>query len=127
VVDQVMGGYGMARGRRDPGQLRVNDHVDWWRVEAIDPGRLLTLRAEMKTGGRAWLQLGVDARDGGGSSYRQRAVFIPQGILGRLYWRAILPFHALVFPAMARNILAAAGKLDAQSITPRSRAVAVAA
>jgi len=127
VMDQVLGGYGMARGRRDPGQLKVNDHVDWWRVEAIDPGRLLTLRAEMKTGGRAWLQLGVEARDEGGSSYRQRAVFIPQGILGRLYWRAILPFHALVFPAMAKNILAAAQELDDQSITPRSRAVEVAA
>jgi hypothetical protein len=104
-----------------------NAQVDWWRVEAIDPGRLLTLRAEMKTGGRAWLQLGVDAREGGGSSYRQRAVFIPQGILGRLYWRAILPFHALVFPAMAKNILAAAEKMDDQSITPRSKAVEVAA
>ena len=114
LMDQVLGGYGMARGRRDPGELKVNDHVDWWRVEAIDDGRLLTLRAEMKTGGRAWLQLGVDPRDGGGSRYRQRAVFIPQGILGRLYWRAILPFHALVFPAMAKNILAAAEDLEGE-------------
>lgn len=114
LVDQVLGGYGMARGRRDPGELKVNDHVDWWRVEAIDHGRLLTLRAEMKTGGRAWLQLGVDPRDGGGSRYRQRAVFIPQGLLGRLYWRAILPFHALVFPAMAKNILAAAEDLEGE-------------
>ncbi|QCU77668.1 SDR family oxidoreductase [Citricoccus sp. SGAir0253] len=112
VMDQALGGYGMARGRRDPGRLRVNDHVDWWRVESIDPGRLLTLRAEMRTGGRAWLQLGVSPREGGGSCYRQRAVFIPQGILGRMYWRAILPFHALVFPEMARNILAAAERLE---------------
>ena len=113
VMDQALGGYGMARGRRDADHLRVNDHVDWWRVEAIEPGQLLTLRAEMKAGGRAWLQLRVTPRDGGGSCYRQRAVFMPQGLVGRAYWRAILPFHALVFPAMARNILQTAEQMDA--------------
>lgn len=112
LMDQALGGYGLARGRRDPDQLRVNDHVDWWRVEEIKEGQLLTLRAEMKAGGRAWLQLRVTPDEGGGSNYRQRAVFMPQGLLGRLYWRAILPFHALVFPAMARNILQTAQQLD---------------
>lgn len=112
LIDRIVGGYGLGRGRRDPGRLNVLDYVDWWRVEAIEPGRKLTLRAEMKAGGRAWLQLGVEPRRGGGSRYRQRAVFIPTGIVGRLYWRAILPFHALVFPAMARNILARASQAD---------------
>ncbi|MDO5662840.1 MAG: DUF2867 domain-containing protein, partial [Brachybacterium sp.] len=105
LVDQILGGYGLRRGRINPDTLRVDDPVDWWRVEAIDPGRLLTLRAEMRAGGRAWLQLGVEAVDGGGVTYRQRAVFFPSGLIGRLYWFAILPFHALVFPSMARNIL----------------------
>ena len=58
--------------------------------------------------GRAWLQLRVDPAEEGGSRYRQRAVYFPDGVPGRLYWWAISPFHALVFPAMARNILAAA-------------------
>lgn len=108
LMDQAVGGYGLARGRRDPEHLQVNDHVDWWRVEDIQPGRLLTLRAEMKAGGRAWLQLGVEGLPGGGSRYHQRAVFFPSGLLGRAYWRAIQPFHALIFPTMARNIMRAA-------------------
>lgn len=108
AVDLVIGGPGLRRGRRDPHALRVGDAVDWWRVERIDPGRRLTLRAEMRTGGRAWLQLSAEPAEGGGTCYRQRAVFIPDGLLGRVYWRAISPFHALVFPAMARNILDAA-------------------
>ncbi|WP_277245529.1 SDR family oxidoreductase [Micrococcus terreus] len=110
LMDQAVGGYGLARGRRDPEHLQVNDHVDWWRVEDIQPGRLLTLRAEMKAGGRAWLQLGVEGLPGGGSRYHQRAVFFPSGLLGRAYWRAIQPFHALIFPTMARNIMRAADR-----------------
>lgn len=108
VMDRALGGYGLARGRRDPRRLRVGDALDWWRVEAIEPGERLTLRAEMRMSGRAWLQLGVTPAEGGGSTYHQRAVYFPDGLIGRLYWWAIFPFHALVFPAMARNILKAA-------------------
>lgn len=107
-LDQLAGGSGLARGRRHPHTLRVGDHVDFWRVEAIDPGRRLTLRAEMRAAGRAWLELSVDPLPTGGSRYRQRAIFFPSGLLGRLYWLAVWPFHALVFPTMARNILRAA-------------------
>lgn len=108
LADRAVGGPGLSRGRRDPHRLRVGDAVDWWRVENIEEGRVLTLRAEMRMSGRAWLQLRVDPAEEGGSRYRQRAVYFPDGLPGRLYWWAISPFHALVFPAMARNILAAA-------------------
>ncbi len=108
LMDQALGGYGLKRGRRDPRRLRVGDHVDWWRVESVAPGRELILRAEMRAGGRAWLQFTVEEHDGGRSRLRQRAVFLPSGLVGRAYWRAIQPFHALIFPTMARNILAAA-------------------
>lgn len=109
VVDRLVGGPGLRRGRRDPHHLRVGDAVDWWRVESIEPGRSLTLRAEMRMSGRAWLQLCVDpVEDGAGARYRQRAVYFPDGLRGHLYWWGISPFHALVFPAMARNIVAAA-------------------
>ncbi|MDN5821892.1 MAG: SDR family oxidoreductase, partial [Brachybacterium sp.] len=111
VLDQAMGGYGLARGRRDPSHLKVNDHVDWWRVEAVDPGRSVTLRAEMRAGGRAWLQFRVEARASGGSQLSQRAVFFPSGLIGRAYWGAIQPFHALIFPTMAKNILTAADEI----------------
>lgn len=104
-LDKLVGGPGMARGRRHPHRLQVGDHVDFWRVESVDPGRRLTLRAEMRASGRAWLELSVDALPSGGSRYRQRAIFFPRGILGRLYWLAVLPFHTLIFPVMARNIL----------------------
>ena len=110
LMDRLLGGPGLARGRRDQDRLRRGDAVDWWRVEDVEHGRRLTLRAEMRAGGRAWLQMTTEPRAGGGSVYRQRAVFMPDGLLGRAYWTAILPFHAVVFPEMAANILAEAGR-----------------
>jgi len=79
-------------------------------VERIDRGRLLRLRAEMRAPGRAWLELMVEP-EGNGSLYRQRAIFFPKGLSGKLYWLAVLPFHSLIFPAMSRNIAAAAQRL----------------
>lgn len=108
-MDKLLGGPGLNRGRRDPRTLRVGDPVDWWRVESMERGRSLTLRAEMRAGGRAWLQLAVEGTPEG-CVYRQRAVFMPSGIVGRAYWTAILPFHAVVFPSMASNILEEAGR-----------------
>ena len=108
LMDQALGGYGLARGRKDENQLRVNDHVDWWRVESVEPERMVTLRAEMRAGGRAWLQFRVEPLDDGGTRLIQRAVFFPNGLIGRAYWRFIQPFHALIFPTMAKNILEAA-------------------
>ena len=107
AVDRLVGGPGLRRGRRHAEHLREGDAVDWWRVERIDPGQRLTLRAEMRMTGRAWLQLGVEETVDG-ARYLQRAVYFPDGLWGRLYWWAIFPFHALVFPAMARNIMAEA-------------------
>lgn len=110
LMDQALGGYGLARGRKDEARLRTDDYVDWWRVESVDPGRAVTLRAEMRAGGRAWLQFSVEPSRSGGARLRQRALFIPSGVLGRAYWRAIRPFHALIFPTMAKNILRTAAR-----------------
>lgn len=109
-LDKLTGGAGLLRGRRHPHALAAGEVVDWWRVERIDRGRLLRLRAEMRAPGRAWLELSVEP-DGTGSRYRQRAIFFPKGLSGRLYWLAVLPFHSLIFPAMARNITSAAQKI----------------
>ena len=111
-LDKAAGGYGLTRGRSAPDSVQEGDHIDWWRVESVKPGQELTLRAEMRAAGRAWLQLSVAPRPGGGCRYRQRAVYFPRGLLGRAYWAAVLPFHALIFPAMARNILRAAKRAD---------------
>ncbi len=106
-LDLLVGGVGLRRGRRDPDQLRVGDAVDWWRVEAVDPGRRLRLFAEMKLPGRAWLEFEVEP-DGGGSVIRQTAIFDPIGLAGLAYWYATYPVHLLVFSGMLRKIASAA-------------------
>jgi len=107
-LDKLVGGVGLRRGRRHPNTLNTGDALDFWRVESIDRGHSLRLRAEMKLPGRAWLELTVDDRGDEGSFYRQRAVFFPSGLGGRLYWLAILPFHGVIFSGMVNRILAAA-------------------
>ncbi|CCH35706.1 SDR family oxidoreductase [Actinosynnema sp. NPDC047251] len=103
-LDRLAGGVGLRRGRRDPRRLHVGEALDWWRVEEIERGRLLRLRAEMRVPGLAWLELQVSDDGEGGSTYRQRAVFVPRGLAGHLYWWAVWPFHGLVFGGMVRNI-----------------------
>ncbi|MCP2322621.1 uncharacterized protein YbjT (DUF2867 family) [Hamadaea flava] len=110
-LDRALGGVGLRRGRRDPEELFVGEALDFWRVEEIEPGRLLRLRAEMLLPGRAWLEMAVDG-DGSDSVYRQRAIFLPRGLSGHLYWRAISPFHAVIFGGMARNIASTAERTD---------------
>lgn len=106
-MDRLVGGVGLQRGRRSRAVVTPGDAIDFWRVEAVDDGRLLRLRAEMKVPGLAWLELRALDR-GTGSRYEQRAVFFPKGLWGRLYWLGVLPFHEFVFAGMARRITAAA-------------------
>ena len=107
VMDRIVGGPGLRRGRRHPDTLAVGDPLDWWRVEEVEDGRLLRLRAEMRLPGSAWLELVVDT-EGGRTVFRQRALFHPHGLPGVLYWWAIKPFHGVVFGGMQRNIARAA-------------------
>jgi hypothetical protein len=108
-LDRVVGGVGLRRGRRDPRRLRVGEALDWWRVEEVDRGHLLRLRAEMRVPGAAWLELRVE-REGSEVYYRQRAVYAPRGLLAHLYWWAVAPFHGFVFGGMRRNISSAAAR-----------------
>lgn len=103
-ADRIVGGVGLRRGRRDATRLRVGDALDFWRVEEIDRGRLLRLRAEMRLPGLAWLEMIVERDEAGRTSYRQRALFHPRGLAGQAYWWGVSPFHAVVFGGMARNI-----------------------
>ncbi|WP_344793575.1 SDR family oxidoreductase [Frondihabitans peucedani] len=106
-MDRLAGGVGLQRGRRSATTLGTGDAVDWWRVEKIDRGRFLRLRAEFKAPGRGWLEMWVEERPTG-SHYRQRAVFFPTGLSGRLYWYSILPFHGIIFSGMLNRIAATA-------------------
>jgi hypothetical protein len=81
----------------------VGSTLDFWRVEAYEPDRLLRLRAEMRMPGRAWLQFEVDG-DESGSRIRQTAIFDPVGLAGLVYWYALLPLHARIFEGMLDGI-----------------------
>ena len=120
-LDLLVRGVGVRRGRRDPVNIQVGDALDFWRVEAYEPGRLLRLRAEMKVPGRAWLEFEVTEIDCG-SCIRQIAIFDPVGLFGLAYWYALYPLHQLVFSGMLRNLakVASSGKIDMGS-TPSSR------
>jgi uncharacterized protein YbjT (DUF2867 family) len=106
-IDRLFGGVGLRRGRRHPDELRVGDAVDFWRVEAVEPGRLLRLRAEMKVPGRAWLEFEAEPAPGG-SRLVQTAFFAPRGLAGLVYWWGLYPVHGLIFSALARRIAARA-------------------
>jgi uncharacterized protein YbjT (DUF2867 family) len=103
AIDLLMGGVGMRRGRRDPDSPAVGDALDFWRVEAYEPGRRLRLAAEMRVPGRAWLEFEV-APDGDGALVHQTAMFEPTGLSGRVYWYLLLPVHAVIFRGMLRRI-----------------------
>ncbi|MGX1128458.1 uncharacterized protein YbjT (DUF2867 family) [Streptomyces glaucescens] len=112
-LDRLFGGVGLRRGRRDAQRLRAGDSLDFWRVEEIERGRLLRLRAEMRLPGLAWLEMYAEQDGDGRTRYRQRALFHPHGLLGQAYWWGVSPFHALVFGGMARNIARAAARTPA--------------
>jgi len=106
-LDLLAGGVGLRRGRRHPDDLREGDALDFWRVEAVEPNRLLRLRAEMRVPGRAWLQFEITPA-AGGAEIRQTAVFDSSGLFGLAYWYALYPLHRFVFGGMLRGIAAAA-------------------
>lgn len=106
-LDLIGGGVGLRRGRRNPEHLRTGDTLDFWRVEAYDPPRLLRLAAEMRLPGRAWLEFEVRLA-AGGSRIRQTAIFDAHGLSGLVYWYALYPLHRLIFAGMLRGLCASA-------------------
>ncbi len=100
LMDKVVGGYGLSRGRRSGDDLRVGDALDFWKVVDIRPGKRLLLYAQMKVPGEAWLEFDVQP-----DQLVQTAHFLPRGLLGRLYWYSVLPFHYLVFTDLANTVV----------------------
>jgi hypothetical protein len=143
VLDLMVGGGGLRRGRRDPERLVTGDALDCWRVEAFEPGSRLRLAAEMKLPGRAWLEFEVTPDPGAphpgaaaglpagtdeappdpatgptpGAIVRQTAIFDPVGLAGLAYWYGVYPLHKLVFTGMLRGI-AAAARREAGALRP---------
>ncbi|UCG53429.1 MAG: SDR family oxidoreductase [Candidatus Latescibacterota bacterium] len=115
AIDMWVGGVGLRRGRRHPNELRVGDVVDFWRVERIIPDKVLSLIAEMKLPGRAWLEYEL-SNDSHGTTIRQTAVFDPVGLFGLVYWYGLYPLHKLIFAGMLRNIGAACDVEDTRRV-----------
>lgn len=126
ILDRLLGGPGLRRGRRSPTELRLGDALDFWRVTAIEPGQRLELTAEMLLPGVAVLELAVAPAEtaaaatnasseavpaiGTGSRLMLTARFRPRGLVGIAYWWAVYPLHGIVFPGLLRGIARAAVK-----------------
>ena len=102
-LDKVIGGPGLIRDQFTK-ELKVGDIVDFWRVEKIEKGKELILRAEMKLPGKAWLCFWIEAENGG-STIKQTAYFEPLGLWGTIYWYSMYPMHKVIFPSMIRSIV----------------------
>ena len=94
----------MRRGRRHPTDVHVGDIIDWWRVVALEPGRRLTLLAEMRMPGSAVLELEATPNAAGGAPITVTAYFNPAGVWGLLYWLALIPIHRRLFAALADGL-----------------------
>jgi uncharacterized protein YbjT (DUF2867 family) len=112
LIDQLVGGVGLRRGRRHPDDIDVGEALDFWRVTDVEAD-LFRLHAEMVLPGEAWLEWGSTTGLDGNTVVTQRARFVPSGVLGRLYWIALIPFHQFIFRIMLRRIVADAEQREA--------------
>jgi uncharacterized protein YbjT (DUF2867 family) len=102
IMDQIVGGVGMRRGRKSDTEIYAGESLDFWRVLiANKTEKRLLLYAEMKLPGEAWLEFKMDEQN----MLTQTATFRPLGLLGRLYWYSVLPFHGFIFRGMINNIV----------------------
>lgn len=103
MLDRVLMGVGTARGRRSSSSLRINDVIDFWRVEDLKDNERLLLRAEMKLPGRAWLEFNIN-REEGENRLSVKTFYQHRGVFGKIYWYLCLPFHNIIFEDLIRQI-----------------------
>jgi uncharacterized protein YbjT (DUF2867 family) len=103
LIDRVVGGVGTSRGRRSYTSLKINDVIDFWRIEDLQENKTLLLRSEMKLPGRAWLEFGImESQDQRQLSLM--AYYDTKSLRGKLYWYACLPFHYVIFKKLLMDI-----------------------
>jgi uncharacterized protein YbjT (DUF2867 family) len=107
-VDEIIGGPGLSRGRRQVDTISLGDHLDFWRVVGVEEPHLLLLKAEMLAPGEAYLEFRIEARPDGSTDLRMIPSFLPRGIWGKLYWSLIAPSHVLLFRSMLQQMAKAA-------------------
>jgi len=103
-LDKLFGGVGKKRGRRNPHRIMPGEALDFWRVLVADREKMrLMLYAEMKLPGEGWLEFRIEKK-GDNFTLIQKATFRPQGVLGRVYWYVLFPFHCVLFKGMIHKI-----------------------
>jgi hypothetical protein len=110
LLDRLVGGVGLRRGRRHPEALGVGDGIDFWRVLELEEGRKLVLLAEMKVPGEATLTFEITPLGDGTTRLTLLSRFLPRGLSGILYWYSLYPFHELIFFGMAKAMARATGR-----------------
>ena len=116
LIDLLLGGVGMRRGRSNKDKLIAGGTIDFWRIEKVVPNNFLSLSAEMKLPGRAWLEFEVVGH-GNSSTINQTAIFEPAGIFGKIYWYSLYPLHQLIFSGMLQAIATKAIALSKKAET----------
>jgi len=111
AIDALLGGPGFRKSTCDTDDLKVGNIIDFWRVEARAPNRLMRLKVEMKVPGPAWLQFETCPNSNGTTLY-QTAIFDPRGLFGLCYWYALYPLHRIIFRQMLKNIAKRSTQLD---------------
>ena len=105
LLDRLVGGPGLRRGRRDP------EEVAFGEAAGLLAGHRLRTRPpppaargdEAARRSAAGVRAGP-SRAAGGTRLTQTARFLPRGLLGLAYWYAVLPVHAFVFRGMLKGI-----------------------
>ncbi len=120
VLDWLVGGPGLKRGRRDRERLRIGDHVDSWEVIGVEPERRLTLAFGMRAPGAGVLEFDIAPESGNATRVTATAYWHPAGALGLAYWYALEPAHRVIFKGLTREICRRAEALEARarSISP---------
>jgi len=110
IMDRIVGGVGLRRGRRHPTELMVGDALDFWRVLEVKPPERLVLLAEMKTPGEAVLEFQITPMGNNRAELQIFSSFMPRGLGGILYWYVLYPFHEWIFYFMLKSIAETIGK-----------------
>lgn len=103
MIDKILLGVGSSRGRRSQTSLKINDVIDFWRIEDIVQNRRVLLRAEMKLPGLAWLEFKIQD-EGGKRKITVTPYFHTNQLFGRLYWYIMVPFHKFIFTDLIKQI-----------------------
>jgi hypothetical protein len=122
IMDRLVGGVGLRRGRRHPSEIGVGDALDFWRVLEVDAPQRLLLVAEMKTPGEALLEFQITPQANGQVELQMLSRFLPKGLFGLLYWYALYPFHQWIFFGMLKAIAKSINKpiaSDPERFTPK--------